>query len=63
MVLGISIQNISVGDHGGEFQVGLITSLTLIGLGFFYMLRFGGDAAPCYLRCLWTYRNEILYKD
>ena len=43
--------------------------LTLIGLGFFDMFRFGGrgggaaDAAPYCLRCLWTYRNEILYSD
>ena len=31
---------------------------------FYIGLRcWGADAVPCYLRCSWTYRNEILYRD
>ena len=38
---------------------------TCLGLGFFYMFTFldAAPSVPNYLRCLWTHRNEILYRD
>ena len=45
-----------------------ILSLTLIGLGFFDMFRFGGGGGgqhqpPMYFHCKRTYHNDILHRD